>query len=120
MLDIHPQPERSQVEVRVGERSVDVGHLDGSSLISAIHAARKILASTIADGLFVDEEETEFEFLSYFDSIDEWTSYWANSRFAEPVADEPLMEATCALMSQGEGEILMRELARAVRLKRLG
>ena len=120
MLDIHPQPQRSQVEVRTGECSVDVGRLDESTLIRVIHAARKVLASTIADGLFANEEEMEFEFLTYFESIDEWTSYWEGARFAESVADEPLMERTRDLMSQGEGEILIRELARATRLKRLG
>ena len=120
MLDIHPQPKHSQVEVRIGERSVEVGRLDESTLISAILGARNILASAMVAKLFLKEEEREFEFFYHFDSVDEWTSYLVAESWADLVAAEPLIETTRELLSQGEGEILMRELARAARLKRLG
>lgn len=120
MLDIHPQPQHAQVEVRIGEHSIDVGRLDESKIISDIHTARKILASIIADGLFVNEKETEFEFLYYFDSVDEWTSYLLAHNWGDVVSDTPLIENTRNLLPQGEGRILMRELVRAARLRRIG
>lgn len=120
MLDIHPQPHHSQVEVHFGERHVEVGRLDESSFISGIHAARRSLASTVAEGLFLDKAQTEFEFLYHFDFVDEWTEYMEAHDFGDPEADKPLIEATRNLMSQGKGEILMKELVHAARFERQG
>ncbi len=119
MLDIHPQPHHSRVEVRFAERYVEVGHLDESSFIDEVHAARRTLDSTVVEGLFLEEEQAEFEFLYHFDSVDEWTSYLEAYSVGDPNTDKPLIEATRILMSQGEGEIVMRELVRAMRLRRL-
>ena len=119
MLDIHPQPQQPQIEVRIGERSVDAGRLDVSTFMGEIHAARRVLASTIAEAFFLNEQETEFEFLYHFDSVDECKSYLVAEAWCETVADEALIETTRDLLSQGESEILMRVQVRAARLKRL-
>lgn len=120
ILDIHPQPQRPQIQVRIGERFVDAGRLDGSTLISEIQAARKALASTIAENFFSKERETEFEFLFHFDSVDECKSYLVSESWCETEADEVLIETTRDLLPPGESEILMRVEVRATRLKRLG
>ena len=120
MLDIHPQPQQPQIEVRIGERSVDVGSLDVSTFISEIHAARRVLASTIAERVFQKEQETEFEFVFHFDSVDECKSYLVAEAWCESEADEALIEKTRDLLPPGEDEILMRVPVRAARLKRLG
>ena len=120
MLDIHPQPRHSQVEVRIGERSVDAGRLDVSTFMSDIHAARRVLASTIAERMFLKEQETEFEFLYHFDLVDECKSYLLTEAWCETEADEALIESTRDVLPPGDGEILMRVPVLAVRLKRLG
>ena len=120
MLDIHPQPQRSRVEVWIGERSIDIGRMDESVLIEGIHAARKVLASAITEGLFRHEEEVEFEHLHHFDSVEECTSHLIAKDWCESVADETLIESTRDLLSQGNAEIVIREPVRVARLKRLG
>ena len=120
MLDIHPQPQQPQIEVQIGDRSVEVGHLDSSIFIGEIHAARKVLASTVAEGFFKKEQQTEFEFVYHFDSVDECKSYLVAEAWCETVVDEALIETTRDLLPPGEDEILMRVPVRATRLKRLG
>ena len=120
VLDIHPQPQQPQIQVRIGERSVDAGRLDGSTFISEIQAARKALASTITERFFSKELETEFEFLFHFDSADECKSYLVSEAWCETEADEALIETTRDLLPRGQGEILMRVVVRATRLKRFG
>ena len=120
MLDIHPQPHHSQVEVRIGGDLISLGRLDESNFINDVHAVNKVMASTIEEGLFLSERETDFQFLYYFDSADEWASFLVEGDFGEPVSNETLVEAARNLLSQGDGEIIMRELVKAIRLKRLG
>ena len=119
MLDIHPQPQQPQIEVRIGERTVDAGRLDVSTFVSEVHAARRVLTSTIAEGLFLKEQETEFEFLYHFDLVDECKAYLLAEAWCETQADEALIESTRDVLPLGDGEILMRVPALATRLKRL-
>ena len=83
VLDIHPQPERPRIEVRTDQGSVELGRLDSSIFVGEIHTARGSLASTIAQGLFLVEEETEFEFLYHFDDVDECKSYLLEEAWCE-------------------------------------
>jgi hypothetical protein len=120
MLDIHPQPQQPRIAVRIGERTVDAGRLDVSTFMSDIHAARRVLASTIAERMFLKEQETEFEFLYHFDSVDECNSYLLAEAWCETEADEAVIESTRDVLHPGDGEILMRVPVLATRLKRLG
>ena len=120
MLDIRPQPQQPQIEVRIGERSVDAGRLDVSTFMSDVRAARSVLASTIAERLFLKEQETEFEFLYHFDLVDECKSYLLAEAWCETEADEALIESTRGVLPPEDGEILMRVPVQATRLKRLG
>ena len=120
MLDIHRQLQQPQIEVRSRECSVDVGRLDASTFISDIHAARRALASTIVERLFLKEQETEFEFLFHFDLVDECESYLLAEDWYETEADEALIESIRELLPPRDGEILMRVPVLATRLKRLG
>jgi hypothetical protein len=96
-----------------------VGPLDESELISDIVGARKVLASTIEDGLFFVEEQREFEFKYYFSSIEEWTSFLETEGWGDNAADEKLVEAVRSLLTPGRDEIFMREPVRASRLVRM-
>ncbi len=119
VLDIHPQPQRPRIEVLADDGLVEVGRLDNSVFAGDIHTARGSLASTIAQGLFRAEEETEFEFLYHFDDVDECKEYLLEEAWCETAEDETLVEATRDLVSEGGGEILMRVQVRAARLRRL-
>ena len=116
VLDIHPQPQQPQIEVLIGDRSVDVALLGVSTFISEVHAARKVLTSTIAERFFQKEREAEFDFVYHFDSVDECKSYLVAEAWCESEADEALIETTRDLLPPGEGEILMRVQVRATRL----
>jgi hypothetical protein len=98
---------------------VELGRLDSSIFVGDIHTARASLASTIAQGLFLVEEEAEFEFLYHFDDVDECKSYLLEEAWCETAEDEALIEATRDLLPQGKGDILMRVQVRAARLRRL-
>ncbi len=97
-----------------------MGRLDISTFMTDIHAARRVLASTIAEGYFQKEQETEFEFVYHFNSVDECKSYLLAEAWCETEADEALIESTRDLLPPGDGEILMRLPVLATRLKRLG
>ena len=119
VLDIHPQPQQPLIEVGIDRGSVEFGRLDSSIFVGEIHVARGSLASAIAQELFLMEEETEFEFLYHFDDVDECKSYLLEEAWCETPEDEALIEATRGLLSQGQGDILMRVPVRAARLRRL-
>ena len=119
VLDIHPQPRQPEIEVRIDRGSVELGRLDSSIFVGDIHTARGSLASTIAQGLFLMEEETEFEFIYHFDDVDECKSYLLEEAWCETSEDEALIDATRDLLSKGEGDILMRVWVRAARLRRV-
>ena len=95
-----------------------VGPLDESELISDIVAARELLASTIEDGLFVVEEQREFEFRYYFSSVEEWTSFLVAESWGDNAADEKMVEVVRSLLTPGRDEIVMTEPVRASRLVR--
>ena len=97
-----------------------MGRLDVSNFVSDIHAARRVLSSTIAERYFQKERETEFEFVYHFDSVDECKSYLLAEDWCETEADEALIESTRDVLPPGNGEILMRVPVLATRLKRIG
>lgn len=103
-----------------------MGHLFRTDLIKSIHAARRVLTVAIADGLFQQEADREFEFATFYGSLDEWRAYTIAHRFLAgnvkplPAEDDPLRLAAQELLARAEGEILLRERARAVRLRKLG
>ena len=116
-MDIHPRPDHSQVEVWVGGKSIELGRLNETSLIQTINAAHLTLASVVWDGYFVYEEMRSFDFLYHFDSVDDCESFLAKEDW-----DTELDPATASrardLLADGEGELLIREPARAARLRR--
>ena len=95
-----------------------MGRLDVSTFMTEIHAARRVLASTIAESFFQKEQETEFEFVYHFDSVDECKSYLVAEAWCETEADEALIESTRDVLPPGDSEILMRVRVLATRLRR--
>ena len=95
-----------------------MGRLNVSTFMTEIYAARRVLASTIAERFFQKEQETEFEFVYHFDSVDECKSYLVAEAWCETEADEALIESTRDVLPPGDSEILMRVPVLATRLRR--
>ena len=73
----------------------------------------------ISEGRFHVEEETTFELKEVYDSVDSWTVCLSKPRVGELVANDRLIDSACSSMREGEGEIIVTEMERAARLRRL-
>jgi hypothetical protein len=117
LLDLHPQPAHARIEVVVDGRVVDAGQVDAARFIAKVLPARSALAEQVAAGYFVAERVEAFDFLTWFDGVDEWLAYLA----AEwTTADVPpaLAARVRALLPGGAGPIATREAVHAARLRR--
>ena len=117
VLDVHPRPEHSRVEIRADGKSTEFGQLDESSLIQSVNAVHLTLASAIWDGYFVHEETRHFEFLYHFDSVDACESFLAEE-WEDFEVDPALMSRARELLANNEGELVIREPVQAARLRR--
>ena len=118
LIDIHPEPINSRVEVVSSGGSMAVGELDESSLIESIEAARSVLDGFVDRGLFAFEREEKFEVLHYFTSVELWLEEIDNEWEHAEVAPE-IVESVKRLMDADDAEIVMREPTRAARFRRL-
>ena len=76
LLDVHPQPQPSPIEIRTGAGTTDLGQLEDSpGLIGTMSNADEALASLDRDGTFRNEREEEFLLLHHFESLTEWQDY---------------------------------------------
>ena len=118
---LYPRPTHREVTVRRDESVEPAGRLNRArSFIADIEAAAEALASSIADGLFLADKETEFDYVEHYDSLDAWRECLNKPKVGELVADERRIQSACSLMSEGRGEILVSARDRAARLRRLG
>lgn len=122
LLDLQPPPQAYRtVDVRLGDELRRAGRLHRQAFfITDIRAARVTLGAAISDRRFQMDEEVEFDYIEHYDSADSWTACLANPRVGELVADEDLIEAACAMMPEGQAEIIVTQLMRAARFIRLG
>ena len=120
LLDVHPQPRPTRIEVRTSAGSASVGSLDYSSdLVQKISAANQALALLCREGAFVNEQKVEFEVLHHLDSIADWQAYMTTEAqyYVEP--EEALMESIHGLLDRAAGEIILRYFMEATRFRRL-
>ena len=61
----------------------------------------------------------EFDYVEHYDSADSWMACLANPRVGQLVAEDHLIDSACALMPKGQGEIIVTQLERAARFKRI-
>lgn len=117
LVDIHPEPEPYLVEVQVGERCIQVGEVGGRPVLKRIPPARAALAEAVEAGYFARERDTTFDFLSHFDSVEDWLSYLAGLTY-QLVPDEAILARARELLSSGIGDLIVRERVHATRLRR--
>jgi hypothetical protein len=117
MLDVHPEPRHSRVEVHSGSRISDVGRLDESEFLPDINAAEKVLGAAIAAKRFALEAEKRFDFLYHFNTVDEYKAFLVDEEWGTL---EPEVESRARKLLTAEGgELVMREPVWAGRLKRI-
>lgn len=120
-MDLHPRPEAfRRVEVRLGDRITLAGRLGRkAAFVADIVGAETALQSAQSEGLFLLEEETEFDFAEHYDSDDAWTECLTGPRVGPLDADEGSIASARASMPTGGGEIIVTGREWAARLRRI-
>jgi hypothetical protein len=117
LLDIHPEPQHSVVEIRTADQTIAVGQVDQTQDIGEIASARAALRQTLAEGLFVLERELPFDFVRHFESVETWLAYRTERKSRGTIADETLARSR-ALLAQTPGELCVRRGTRAARYRK--
>jgi hypothetical protein len=118
LLDVHPEPLNSPIEVWQGERVHELGELDQTEDNREIEDARSRLDILVDQGLFSPEETDYFELAQHFDSVESWQEAWAEEDY-RLIAPPGMLESAEQLLSSDGGELVIREQIRATRLRRL-
>ncbi|MCH8973997.1 MAG: hypothetical protein IH869_02865 [Chloroflexi bacterium] len=117
LLDLHPEPRRVPVAVRTGAGTTRVGALAYSaSFIQTIAAANDALVALEREGIFVREQQLEYEVLTHFDSVVLWRSYLE----AEAPYYLPADEAMLRSIERAQSAVIVAEWIRGTRFRRLG
>ena len=84
LLDLHPIPP----SMHAFAEGRDLGVVDERRFFRLVRATERELERTVAEGLFVQEAETELDVVERFDSADELfetVAEWENIRFSKRV-----------------------------------
>jgi hypothetical protein len=117
LLDVHPQPENSQIEIWQGDRIHRLGEVDQREDHVEIEASRLHLKSFQRRGLFAKKRRGFFDLLEHHPSVQSWQDRWAEEGYRLNPA--PGMLDTAADLLRSEGELVIREPVRATSLRRL-
>jgi hypothetical protein len=118
LLDLHPQPEPTAVEVWHEGRVDRIGLLIQEEDINDILEARARLDQVERDGWYVTERQKPFDLLAHFPSAEDWLDYRAREGDSGMVSTE-LLNSTNRSLAEGGGELVIREPIRASVLKRV-
>ncbi len=119
LLDVHPQPRPTTIEVRTGAGSASVGRLDYSAeFVQTISTATDALSLLGREGAFVNEQKMEFETLRYLNSVADWQTYMTVEAQYYVPPDKTLIESIHRLLDRTAGEIILRESIEATRFRR--
>lgn len=117
LLDVHPQPQNSQIEIWKDGRIHHLGEVDQRRDHMEIETARSHLRSFQRSGLFTKEKRGIFELLEHHPSVKSWQDRWAEEEYELNPAPGMLDRAADLLKSGGE--LVIREPVRATSLRRL-
>jgi hypothetical protein len=121
LLDVHPQPKPSPIEVQAGSSTIDLGQLEyGADFVGNMSTAEEVLASLVRGGAFTSEREEEFLLRHHFDSLADWQDYMEKEAEYYLQPDATMIEAIGRGMATAGAEIVLKEWVRASRLRRLG
>lgn len=118
LLDVHPQPKNSHIEIWQDDLIHSLGEIDQSEDHEEIESARAHLSSLERSGLFVRDNERFFDLLEHHPNVESWQERWAEEGY-RLVAPPELFETAKSLLTSGGGELVIREPVRATSLHRL-
>lgn len=118
MLDIHPQPENTRVEVWQEGRVESLGPIDDEDDIRDIRQARSRLNLVERRGWFITQRRRTFDLLEHYPTVESWLERraWEGGTSIIP---EGMLDSIHHLLASGGGEIVKREPIRASLLRRL-
>jgi hypothetical protein len=116
LLDVHPQPVNSAVEVWDNGRVEHLGFLEEEEDNEEILDARVRLSEVEREGWYVTERRRHFDLVSLFPSVEEWQAFQAHEGYASGISDELLKSANLRLAAGGS-EFIIREPIRASLLR---
>ena len=121
LLDVHPQPRPSPIELRSGACATDLGQLEyGPDFIQTLSNSDDVLASLDRDGTFRNESNEEFLLLHHFESFADWQEFMAQeAEYYVPPDSTMIQMIGRRLLSKG-AELVLEEWVRASRFTRLG
>jgi hypothetical protein len=117
LLDIHPEPENSQIEIWQDGRIHRLGEVDQRDDHVEIEASRLHLRSFQRRGLFAKEARGVFDLLEHHPSVQSWQDRWAEEGYR--LNPGPGMLDRAAVLLRSGGELVIREPVRATSLRRL-
>ena len=117
LLDVHPQPENSRIEVWQDGQIHRLGEIDQHEDHEEIVAARSHLRSFERVGLFRAERSAVFELLEHHPSVESWEDRWEYEGY-RLIAEPNLLETARALLQLPSTELVIKEPALATRLRR--
>ena len=119
LLDVHPQPRPTPIEVRTGAGSASIGRLEYSpGFVQTNSTANDALALLGREGAFVNDKKMVFEILHYMDSVADWQTYLTTEAQYYVPPDETLIESIHSILDRTAGEIILREFIEATRFRR--
>lgn len=118
LLDVHPQPQNSQIEIWQDGLTHHLGEIDQREDHVEIEAARAHLWSFEQGGLFATEKQGFFELLEHHPTVESWQEKWVEDGY-RLVAEPELLGSANELLRSGGGELVIREPVRATSLRRL-
>jgi hypothetical protein len=118
MLDIHPQPENTRVEVWQEGRIESLGPIDDKEDIRDIRQARARLSVVERRGRFITERRRTFDLLEHYPTVEDWLERRASEGGTSTIP-EGMLDSARHLLTAGSGELIKREPIRASLLRRL-
>lgn len=115
LLDLHPQPRNTRVEIWRDGRVVPVGEIDLQEDISGIRRARDRLRSVERRGLFVTERRRFIELVEHYPTVEDWQEHLAREGSTIDIPDG-MLDRVRGLLSDEGAELIVREPVRASRL----
>lgn len=106
LLDVHPVPRPSTIEVRDRGATTFVGTPDDRIAVGKIRAGRRLLNRVLRDGLFEVHGRRWFDFEVHHPSIDAWLRRREERGSTSVISDE-LLEGARRAMDQSPNAVLI-------------
>ncbi len=118
LLDVHPQPVNSRLEVWQENRVHSLGEIEQEQDIREIVESRACLTKLENESVFETIERRFFDMFEHYPSVEAWLERWNRKGWVFAVSNE-VLESARGLLTAAGGELIVREPVRASLLQRL-